>query len=217
MDSLWRGTSKPLAQREGAALPPLRALGSGRLCRRPGRAPAGTSLCRADACAHTAGSSPLDATVIQLSLHQLKPPQRYPSAGSFPALTNSALLTLTAGPVKKATPSGVPTPQPASASPVQRVHGNESALLPADRSPQHIVRLLFSFKWVGNPKLHRYLDIPPLPPEKPFCVQSSVRSGSSRILYLGPRPKSFLKAKLSCTTLIKMTAECILSGGLLHI
>lgn len=54
-------------------------------------------------------------------------------------------------------------------------------------------------------------------PRKQSSIQSSVRRGSTRILYLGPRPKSFLKSKPSCNTTIKMTTEDISSCGVFHI
>lgn len=65
VDSLWRGTAGGCSSAAAA---------SAQMAMAPSLAgPAGAWLCPADACTHAARSSPLDATVIQLSLHQPGP------------------------------------------------------------------------------------------------------------------------------------------------
>lgn len=220
MDSLRRKTGKALARQEGARLPQLWPLRLRWLCRWQDRAPAGTSLCHTNICTHTACSSPLDATVIQLSLHQLKPLEQYLIAGSFTAIMNSALMTLTTGPSKECGCQAVYPPL----NPCRLSQYNEytsTSQLSFLQTKPHSTSLGFCFNSNGLVIINFtdiWTSLPPPPKKNPtFSVQSTVRSSSSRILYLGPRPKSFLKAKPSCNTVIKMTAECIFSCGLPHI
>lgn len=103
-----------------------------------------------------------------------------------------------------------------SASLVQWAHVDQSAPLPADKTPQHIIRLSFPFTWITNCQLCRYLDIAAVPLPNLFHTEWCW-SGSSRILYLEPRPKPFMTAKFLYSTIIKMTTGCIFCCGLRHI
>lgn len=136
---------KPPAWWDGASLLQLWLLRLRLLCRWKDRASAWIllSLCHANACTHTACSSPLDATVIQLSLHQVKSVQCYQIAGSLTVIMNSALMTLATGPSKECKCQAVPHPQLMLASLVRWARVSESALPLAEKSPQTIIRLLF--------------------------------------------------------------------------
>lgn len=125
-------------------------------------------------------------------------------------------MTLTTGPSKECERQAVSTPQSISASLVQRAHVNESALLPTDKTPQHIIRLYFNSRAL---LIMNFADIwTPLLTSLPNLLCSrQYGNGSSRILCLEPRPKFFLKAKSSHDTIIKMTTEYIFSCVPCHV